>query len=325
MREEIHDEASPPPASSPPPSPRRAHRSRPLEWLSVVLLLPVLLVLGGLLALLVAERSYGPRIHPNISIRGTSVGGLTVQQAQERLQRRYADFLRQPVELTWNNQRWQPPLEQLGVSLAIDEAVHAAAQVGWSDSRLENARTVAATLEQGMELPLRVRVDQRQLQNYLLLLAHNVEAPATNAALALNGSQLTVTPERFGTQLLVDETARDIIAALQSLAPQHVALRTRQLAPLVRDSDVAPVAAELHTMLEGPLVLRHGEQRWEWPAEQIARWVSLRANEQDGRLSYHVTFDANGPRRALLPVATALRQEGQPPRVDWNGGDMRIT
>jgi vancomycin resistance protein YoaR len=310
---------------------RRRRAPRWLEWLLVLAALLAVVAALATLALLLVERELTRRIYPNISVRGVAVGGLTPEQARHTIEDRLGAFLYAPVELQYAGQSWRPSADELGLSLAMDEAVEAAFAIGRGETRVSNLRTAVAVWQQGADLPLRLVLDQGAVQGYLLRIAPAVETPAADADLRLDGPRIIVTPEQWGTQLLVDETLRDITAAVQSLERQSIALRTRELPPRLRDGSVIPVAEELNRMLGGPVLLEGSTGgcangcRWRIEPDQIAEWVSVRRMVgSDGAPGFSYSVDQNGIRAALLPVAAAVRQEGSLPRVAWNGGSLQI-
>jgi vancomycin resistance protein YoaR len=323
--------------STPPRSSRRAaprHRAplrRLFEWLLVLLTLAALAASAAAAAILLGERDFALRIYPHISVRGVPVGGLTPDAARRAIERRYGAFLYSPVSLSYGDLRLRPSAEEIGVSLDIDGAVAQALTIGRGDARTDNLRTTAAVWDQGVDLPLRLLIDQAAMQRYLLGVAAAIEAPPADADVTLAGADVQVRPEARGVQVLVDATMAEITATAQSLEPQPVALRTRALEPRVRDADIAPAVARLHTLLDGPVRLESPQSncapgcRWEWPVTQIAGWLSLRhTTGADGRPSVAVGVDQAAIRSALLPVAAALREDGTLPRVGWNDGALSI-
>lgn len=302
------------------------------EWLLVLFSLVAVVAAVGAMALILVERDFALRLYPNLSVRGIHVGGMRIQAAQHTLLRAHQSFLANPVVIQYGDQVWRPSAADLGLSLDIAGAVNTAYTLGRGDTRVANLRTVAAIWEQGVDLPLRLSVDHAAMQAYLLEIAAVVDTPPQNADLRLDGPNILVTPERWGTQVLVDEMLAEITAAAQSLTPQSIPLRTRTLEPTIRDAAVAPTVAQLQTLLAAPIVLGSAEAgcargcRWEWPLQQIAGWISLErtGNGVDSPL-YTVSVDQGAIRSALLPIASAVRQEGTLPRVAWNNGDLRIT
>ncbi|WP_238613411.1 VanW family protein [Candidatus Oscillochloris fontis] len=297
----------------------------------MLLTLGTLLVALAMVVLLFGERGYAQRIYPNISVRGVMVGGMHWTAARRAIEQQHAAFLQQPITIRYAEEVWQPSAAELGIQLEIDRALEEALAIGRSDVRAENVRITAAVWEQGLDVPLHLSVDQAVMQRYLMHLATQVEQVPRNADVALRGAEIWVTAEAWGVQVLVDEMLTEMTAAAQSLTPQVVELRTRSLVPRVRDADLAASEAYLRTLLAGPIRLRSPSSRcrptcsWEWPVAQLASWVSLRPTTSEaGRPSIQVSIDQAAIRQALRPIAESLREEGTLPRVDWNGGELRI-
>jgi vancomycin resistance protein YoaR len=317
----------------------RAGASRLLRWLMmqligwalVALIVLALLAEGAMLVLLLGERDYTNRIYPHIQVRGLDLSNLPVQEAREKLQEQYAAFLQSPICLHYQEQQWCPNAEEIGVSLDTETVLRAAMSTGRGESRLENTRKVAAIWQWGRSLPLPLQIDQRTMQKYLLRVAREIERSPRNAGVSLNGADIVVTSARAGVQVLVDETLHDMTAALQSVEPAEVAIRTRSLSPAIHNADIQPIVSRLEQLLSAPIVLTsveqacHGPCRWEWSPEHLATWIHLvRGQTPDGHTTTTVTIDQTAIRNALVPIAKTLRREGTLPRLNWNNGQLTI-
>lgn len=308
-----------------PPAP---HPGAPrLRWFWQALVALVLLfVLGAGGTLFYIDRMFAGKIYPNLSIRGVPVGEMTPEQASTLLYERYAAFLQQPLTLTYGDRSWTPTPSELGVVLEIDRSVEQAFNAGRGHGLINNLREVAAVWQSGLELPLRLTIDQQAMQQYLVERAAEVEYPATDANLVLRGTSVNALSAISGRQVLVNETLHDITAALQTLESQTVALRTRELLPMLADADLVPVQQALDTLLQAPLLLEAGDTSWEWLVEDIAGMITIqRVARSDGAGDQlNVTLDREQIRTRLHEIAEATEQKGKYPRVDWNNGDLTI-
>jgi vancomycin resistance protein YoaR len=310
-------------------SERRARRNTPrrpgaaiLLALLALLLLLLLSAGGGLYYL---DQRFAGRIYPNISVRGVQIGEMTPSQAQAALQSRYADFLSRPITLTYGGQSWQPTLAELGTQLEIENAVQAALASGRGHGLVDNLWEVAAIWQRGIELPLRLSVDQQAMQRYLVARAAEVERPASDAQLILQGASASTIPSSQGRQVLFDETLIELTAALQTLESQPVALRTRSLGPLLHDEEVAAAQQAAQAILQGPLILEADGNAFEWTVSDLAQLLRIkRVAGADGRDRLELSLDHTGIARRLWDIASTTGRGSVNPRVDWNGGDLQI-
>ncbi|HMQ35115.1 MAG TPA: VanW family protein, partial [Chloroflexaceae bacterium] len=307
------------------PNARGPRRRGRWLWIALIatLLLTVVTASAGLYAV---DQSYAGRIYPNVSIRGVAVGELSAGEARQAIERRFAPFLAQPVTLTYGERSWTPTLAELGVRLEVDSAVGAALAAGRRNGMYENLREVLAVYQNGLELPLHLTVDQQTMQAYLLARVAEVEQPAVDATLRLNGTTIATAPSATGQQVLVAETLQEITAAIQGLDAQTIALRTRELQPRLSDAAVAEAQAAIAGLLAGPITLTipGAGEPFVWSLEDLARLVRVErtATPEGDRLA--VSVDTEQIRAKVAALADATELQGRHPRLDWNGGNLRI-
>ncbi|NCC33129.1 MAG: vanomycin resistance protein VanB [Chloroflexia bacterium] len=218
-------------------------------------------------------------------------------------------------------------MAELGVRIETERAVAEAMALGRDQGLFTNVRSILAIYEQGVELPLHVTVNQTRMQEYLLARVAEVEQPAIDAALTLNGTTLATAPSATGQQVLVGDTLQEITAAIQALDPQMIALRTRTLQPSLSDGAVQEAQATIDTLLATPLTLT--VEGWAtpfvWSREDIARLIRIeRVNGAEGD-TLVVSLDQELIKTALEEIGDTTEKVGRYPRVAWNGGALRIT
>ncbi|EFO79082.1 VanW family protein [Oscillochloris trichoides DG-6] len=224
------------------------------------------------------------------------------------------------MTLAYTGAVWRPTLAELGLTfdpaLLADQAVG----VGRRGDPMTRMRELWQIFRTGMDLTPRVLVDQRQLQNYVLQVARDVERPPQDAALSIAGAKVVGIPSTPGIQVLVDATANDVMLAAQSLAPQEVIIRTRNLDPIVGDAALVRVQAQVVDLLQSPLELVRGEQRWVWPAEKLAELLRVEAHGAD----LIVRVDTDLLTQAVEGLAQVVDTGTAEPRLRFRGGQVRI-
>ncbi|GAB4449495.1 MAG: VanW family protein [Chloroflexi bacterium OHK40] len=301
---------------------RRRVALRLLLWLVVTGALTLALALG--LGHRLLDRLQGGRVLPGVAIQGVAVGGLAPAEARAALEARLGDFIATPITFAYDGRTWSPQTASLGVSIALDAAVAEAYQLGRQGSLLQRGLDSLRTWREGRALPLRIVVDQQRLQAYLLELGRDFDQAPADAAVQIVAGQVVTSSARTGQQLLIDETLADVNAALVTLAPQTITLRTRRLQPAV--ADVADAEQRLRALLDQPLTLIVGEQRWSWNAEQMGELVAFtREPRADGPGERVVpVLDRNRLETALQSLAEASDLQPVEPRVRFRDGAVEI-
>lgn len=311
------------PRARPDIAPRR--RARVGLVLNSLLLLLVVFVVSAGVGLFYLDRSYDGKIYPNVSIQGVQVGEMTPQQAEAAIAARYEAFLSQPLTLTYGGRVWRPTPDDLGLHFAFDEAAAAAYRAGRGNGLLENLQEVREIWNNGHELALNATIDQQHIREYVVALSDQYNQAPVDARVRLDGITVTTTLARPGRQVLVDETVRDITAALQTLAPQSVELQTRTLAPRLSDEQAAQAKARIESFVQGPFVMRVQDREYRWEAEDIARMLTIARVPQDaGTDRVLVEVNPYFVDRMLRQIVDETGRGSVNPRVAWNGGDLKI-
>jgi vancomycin resistance protein YoaR len=324
------DEPPPRPEAPPPPRrerpqrserpPRRMRRRRRLPLLPLMLL--VILGSLGYLALPYAGPALaGDRVMTGVTLQGQPVGGLAQPELRDQLQQRYGAFLAAPLTLSFEGRTWSPSLADLGARLSLESAAADALAAGRRGDLRQRADELWSLYRAGgLDIAPRLSVDARTLQAYLSRVAAEVEQPPQDAALSIAAGKVIPTPARGGRQVLVDETAIDILHALQTLTPQTVVVRTRTLAPTLPDAQIAGAVADARTMLAAPLTLRQGERTWVWEQERLADLLAI--DVSGGRMAIDV--DPARMERAVAKLAQLVDSPSVEPRVAFRNGRLRI-
>ena len=249
----------------------------------------LLVLFGAVAGLILLDRAYDGRIIPNVAVRGLRLDEMRPDEARAALRRRYAAFLAAPVALQFEGRVWRPTPEQLGVSLEIDDAVAHAYGAGRGADLFRSLPEALAIWRDGVDLPLRLTVGQRQLQAYLSGLAREIDVAPRNATLSVLKGRVVTAPMQVGRQALVDATAQEMLAGLPALAPRTVKLRSRPLRPLVEDSGIVEAQRQLDALLRAPVSVTAGERRWTWSQDELGTLVQLaripRADGQGERIT----------------------------------------
>jgi vancomycin resistance protein YoaR len=296
--------------------------SRLLGILSLLALV-ALLVVGGSALVLIQENAQ--RLLPGVQVQGQVLGGLSVSQARSVLEEHYQPLVAAPVTFTMDGRFWRPTAAEIGMRLEIGDAVEEAYRAGRDVGLVEELRRLTTARDETVDLPIRLTIDERRLQAYLLDIARTVEISPQSASLVVSQGRVLVTPARIGRQVLIDDTARDVLAALPRLESYTATVRVRPLAPVMSDAAVADVQERLTVLLHGAVELRANEQTWQWTPQEIGELVRLQqVATADGSLRLDATLDRTQLAARVESMAQQVARAPIEPRVRFSRAQLEI-
>ena len=278
-------------------------RSSSVAW-TVAALVALVALLGILVGLAFAGSSRV--LAEGTYVAGTDVGGMTTEQAVERLDASFAEVRRDPVTFGAGDDTFAFAANQLGVDPDWRGAVAAAARAGDGFGPIRGFRRLHTRFF-GAEILPRVAVSDAALEFALDRIASNVDRAPTSAAVVRRGLRIEVQPAEAGRRLARDAAARTVVRTLGSLERSGgvVPLRVATAAPPVTEAMLEPVARRARIALSAPVVLEGTKRRWRLSRQRLAQLLLL---PSDGAKRLTIS----GPRATAYFDALAERV-GKPP------------
>lgn len=235
-----------------------------------------LLAVGG--AYVVAVLVAGDDLPRGTSIEGVAVGGLSREQAGDRLAETLGDRATAPVRIEVDGRSDELDPEDAGLALDVAGSVdQLAGGQRWSPATLWDRFTG------GDELDAVVTVDEARLTDYLAGLDEEVASEPVEGAVRLTRKGVKVKEPRAGTGVDADAARDALVAAYLSGDDEAAELPTTEVQPEIDADDVAAAQEEFaEPALSAPVTLRFGESVVTLEPKQYAR--ALRLVPEDGVL-----------------------------------------
>ncbi len=193
----------------------RRRGMRPLALLGTILLGAVV-GLGVLWGVVLGVRfAYAERLVPHVSVLGEDLGGLTFEQAVDRLVGIADRVDAGVVGVSDGETVWEAPWRDLGMVLDADATAEAALAVGHGPEYRDPRRWLRMWAQAHPVSP-RLMLDTNVTQRVLEGLALNQDEPATDPQIALDGAAVVVTPGSAGRRLDVPASLNAVVAAAQA-------------------------------------------------------------------------------------------------------------
>lgn len=328
MRDEPYTGATIPmrsqPRRAPQPQGRSARRRGGGWWWKVPLLLIVLLGGAAISGLAWLDRQYENRIYPNVALQDVDLSRATVAEAQTKVEASYGRFFAQPVTIAYQGRTWQPTLADIGVSIDVRRSINEAYRFGRGNGLLANLTQVATIYREGRNLPLRITVNENQLNAYLAGISAEIDKQGREATLAIADANVSSSDSVNGRMVLVDETRTEIVRGLRALKPQTIALRTSELRPQLTTEGIAEARRTVEAMLQTPMTLKFKDTTFELDQATVADMIVLQRVAQDGSSALNAQLDQEKLRKWTTKLANKIGRSSVEPRVNWNGGNLQI-
>jgi vancomycin resistance protein YoaR len=210
----------------------------------------------------------------------------------------------------------EPHFADLGVSVPSEKLVAGAVAFGrgrGSGVAVDWARGVT-----GATLPLRFEVQSERLEGYVQRTFAESVRPARSAAWNVESDgAFTLVPAVTGSEVDIQQLARDIIRHARRGDHRPVSVRFVQVEPAMSDHEAQALRPEVERIVAAPFVLVLDERRWEVPLRTVRSWVTL---EHVGSRPA-VTFSQKDVEKYLTEVlAPDVNQRAHNARFAFVGG-----
>ncbi|MBA3379358.1 MAG: VanW family protein [Chloroflexia bacterium] len=262
---------------------------------------------------------YDNRIYPAAVVGDVNVGGLTAAEAEARLTERAAELETGTIAFTYGEQTWTPSLSELGVTVDLETSIAAAEALGRSDDAAARLAFTGDLLRADQVVPLRTAVDSRVLNAWFDRVDRDLGQPAVDARIVVEGTTVSVQPDRAG--VVVDRAAatEQVLATLASLQPVNVTLPTAVDVPTILASDLVEVRASVEQSVMTPMRVTFEDRSWRIDGATLSGYLLVDTVMDAGQPAAKLSFDrerlAADLRTQFVPE---VNREPIDARVGWN-------
>lgn len=212
----------------------------------------------------------GRAVPAALVVEGVSVGGMTTEQATERLQAEFAAKVKAPIRVDLAGTNSSFSLEPATAGLTLDLPGTLAGLSGFT----VNPSVIWNRLSGRPERPLLVHVDQNRLSEALTAQAVKVQSAPVDGTVSFVGGKVVTTPAHNGLALHVDDAARKITQAWPRV--QSVTADATVTEPKVTQAKLdAAVRTFATPAMSGPVTIVIGDKTAVVTPEQYAGALSM--------------------------------------------------
>ncbi|HYJ13182.1 MAG TPA: VanW family protein [Thermomicrobiales bacterium] len=273
------------------------------------------------IALFAFRALYSDRIYPAVVVGDVNVGGLTPVEANQRLTQRATQLETSTISYSYGDQVWTPTLSEIGASMDLESSLADAEALGRTGDAVQRLSFTSELLQEDQIVPLETSLDRDVLNAWFDKVDQDINQFAVNAAVVVNGSDISISPDADGTIVDREAATAQIMAALTNLEPISAEIPTTVDIPEIRAADLNAVKDEVKIAVSTPIRVMFENQSWLVDGETLAKYASAETILEDGRPVAKLSLD-------IETLAADLRAEFGPQinrspvdaRVGWQDG-----
>ncbi len=218
-----------------------------LKWILIIAAIVAVGVIGGLIAVVIGIQQFAAtdKIAPHVTVSGVPVGGLTQPQAIATLQQQLLPRLPVEVELEYPGGSYAVPPQQLGATVMLQDAVAQAYRLGRVGPLVDKLVTYLRLRRAGVDIAVRVRVDEQRLHTALIELVDEINREPRNAQVKVVDDQVEIEPGQTGVSLQIAASLAALRVALSDPWCRRVELCVEVQPPPIAPEDLANIEVVL--------------------------------------------------------------------------------
>ncbi len=238
-----------------------------LLGLGIVLALFVLLILGLRIA-------YFGRIYPGVSANGVYLGGLTIADARQELQKQTTTYTSKPQTLVFSTNTVAVSPNDLGVTYNNAEAANKALMVGRGSNIVENISAQLAVLI-GRQSPIaEVSFDPTKISNFLLAQNQLVSQPVQNSTISFTDGNVAISDSSAGNRLNLYTTQLWLQNYFGQKSTKPGTVPIFQVQPTISSTQLKTYTNLWQTINTQPITLTYGTSSWKIDSNTVASWLA---------------------------------------------------
>jgi lipoprotein-anchoring transpeptidase ErfK/SrfK len=202
------------------------------------------------------DRVNSDKIADGVRVGGISVGGLSTDEARQRLNNKLVAPLDKPVTVTFEGKKYVLSPERLQLRADVDGMVDSALAASRSGGFPVRVWRYATGGSVNREIAPEIAYSSTALDGFVDQVAHEIDRPAQDATVAPSPASLNTVPGKDGVTVLTGALRSRLRAAIESPRHRKVSPQVKRLEPQVTTGQLAQKYPVFLTIDRGAFQLR---------------------------------------------------------------------
>jgi vancomycin resistance protein YoaR len=313
------------------PTRPRGRRRLPLPFLVLPVFATVLVVL--LILFVAYEFVHRDRVILGVSVLGQPMNGLGRAEVKQFLQNKFgnpeailARFGGEAIVVRDGTRTWRAYPWELGLRTDFSPVAESALLLGHRGNWLEALVEQARCLWFGCDLGTDAQFDEVLARAYLGWLAPQVEQPARDASLRIEGMRVVAAPAHRGRAIDGALTIERMRQRILESERGDILVAFRETAPWIDDANSATAKTQAEALLAAPTLLTFGGRTWALDQAALAALISVQPKrDADGKMTWSVSLDHARMTAYFNVLAREIDQAARDARFSFDPNTRALT
>jgi len=237
------------------------------------------------------------KINIGIEVAGIHIGGLTYQEALDKLENEYQKLINEDFSLIYQKYNWRVNLKNLGVEINIPETVALAYSRGHEGGKFLSNRYWQIKSFLGYNMNSKWQINTDKLEKFLMENLFVIHQPARNSILVYNKKtqDFIVAPSKSGTVVDRNKLKKDLTETVNKFQTQGINLNLVSEQPEVIETETALAKEKAKTLLANiPISINIREDNQSTKVEEINKETILNL------INFEPIKDPDNPNNKIL-------------------------
>lgn len=271
---------------------------------------------------------YMGRIFPGVTMFGLDLGGLTTAEAAEKISAGVTYPLHGNIILQYGERVWRANPAELGLFMNLQGSAENAYRLGRTGSLAQRLAEQIGAIYYHRGASLDLIQDQRIAYSYLKRIAAEINDPASEATISVQGTEVLVSDGHIGRQVDMTATLAAISDQLRTFQDGIVPIQVKEVKPLVLEA--GSQAEQARAILSQPLTLLMPEGQSAQnnllviPPTLLAQMLKFELVSDHNGSAYQVVIDREKLRAYLSQLVSPLELIPQNTRFTFNDETRKL-
>lgn len=180
-------------------------------------------------------------IYDGIFIGDIPVGGLSINEAKNKINNIKNQTANSSITLTFKSQTWSIDAKDIDLDIDADNLAQQAYNIGRTGNAATRLQERYVVLNYGYTIPLALHYNHDKLLGILNSIADTIYSNPENASLKYLNSNISIQPEKIGYKVDLEKTWSDLTAIINIRIPFTLELTVNEMPPKISSKDLVGI------------------------------------------------------------------------------------